>query len=413
VRISKFMLIGVLSLMAAAEPALVKAATASPTEATTPAADQSENRKLLADAQTKLAWELIEHLSKDGAADATVSPASLASAFAILSQGADPAMKTAIANTMGLGETDAVKTLAILAKARAALTADNGDLLQSADRIVFAVDSSPPHRLVRQLDKLGVTHSAEDLSRPEAVAKIDAWVNQVTQGAIPVILGEPLDKASFVVLNALRFKGQWKVPFDPHRTAPMQFQSIDGKNADVAMMHLPKSEHTYRTQENFVGIDLPFSNERFSLVIVTTTDKPARAEDFASVKDWLSGYGFSEHKGDLSLPRFKLSARSDLLPILDALGLDKARHAPKALAHFGQGTELSRVVQRTVFEVDETGAQASAATAIIGRRSVEDFLHMVVDKPFIFALRDHETGLILVAGYVGRPPTSQAERSMP
>jgi serine protease inhibitor len=27
-----------------------------------------------------------------------------------------------------------------------------------------------------------------------------------------------------------------------------------------------------------------------------------------------------------------------------------------------------------------------------------------VDKPFIYALRDKVTGLILVAGYVGQPP---------
>jgi len=32
-----------------------------------------------------------------------------------------------------------------------------------------------------------------------------------------------------------------------------------------------------------------------------------------------------------------------------------------------------------------------------------DLLEMKVDKPFLFALRDGETGLILMSGYVGRP----------
>ena len=32
-----------------------------------------------------------------------------------------------------------------------------------------------------------------------------------------------------------------------------------------------------------------------------------------------------------------------------------------------------------------------------------DLVEMKVDKPFMFALRDSETGLILMSGYVGRP----------
>ena len=39
----------------------------------------------------------------------------------------------------------------------------------------------------------------------------------------------------------------------------------------------------------------------------------------------------------------------------------------------------------------------------------DDAVHMNVDKPFIYALRDHSTGLILVAGYVGHAPKGKAE----
>jgi serine protease inhibitor len=31
-------------------------------------------------------------------------------------------------------------------------------------------------------------------------------------------------------------------------------------------------------------------------------------------------------------------------------------------------------------------------------------LKMIVDKPFVFALRDQKTGLVLFMGYVGTPP---------
>jgi serine protease inhibitor len=38
----------------------------------------------------------------------------------------------------------------------------------------------------------------------------------------------------------------------------------------------------------------------------------------------------------------------------------------------------------------------------------DEAIHMVVDKPFVYALRDKVTGLILVAGYVGQPPKGKA-----
>jgi len=34
----------------------------------------------------------------------------------------------------------------------------------------------------------------------------------------------------------------------------------------------------------------------------------------------------------------------------------------------------------------------------------DDHVRMIVDKPFVFALRDRKTGLILFMGYVGAPP---------
>ncbi len=382
-----------------------------PKERPAPAAETFQGREGLAASQARLAWELIERLSKHDNADSTVSPSSLAFVFAVIGEGADPAMKAAILKALGFGAFEAEKTFDALAKARATLAADNGGLFQSADRLVFAPGSPPAPEVRARLDAQGVAHSEADLSKPEAIAEIDAWVKEVTKGAIPEILGAPLEKASFVALNALHFKGRWKTPFNKQLTAPAPFIGADGKSAEVAMMRLSAAERAFRTDKNFIGVDLPFAGERFSLVVVTTKDKPAPAKDFAQVGDWLSGTGFGPRKGDIALPRFKLSERSEPLAALDALGLAKGRRSPTALEGFGKRTSLSQVVQRAMIEVDEEGAEAAAATAVMATRTLEedDSLHMVVDKPFIFALRDRTSGLILVAGYVGRAPKAKAE----
>jgi serine protease inhibitor len=370
------------------------------------AADQVKGE--LATAQAKLASALIEKLA-NRTAMVTVSPASVASAFGVISLGADPPMKSAIAKALGFAPQRAEDNLAALAAARGKL-ANASDTFQSVNRIVIA-PTSPFNEILRaRLENFGIDYSVADLSNPETAAKIDAWVKEVTQGAIPEILGGPIEDASFVALNALHFKGRWKTRFDRQLTATASFKGVNGIRGDVAMMHLGQAIRAFRQERNqerdFLAVDLPFVDERCSLVVVTTTDRPASAKQFAPVASWLSGSGFSLRSGDLSLPRFSLSAREDLIPVLDTLGLDEARHTDTALQGFAPGAKLSQVMQRTMVEVDEEGAEAAAATSVIMSRSLEadDAIHMVVDKPFVYALRDRATGLILAAGYVGQPP---------
>jgi serpin B len=105
-----------------------------------------------------------------------------------------------------------------------------GDSFRSASRIVFA-PSSPPNRIMQAgFENLGIDYSIADLSDPEVAAKIDAWIKEVTNGAIPEILGGPIAKSSLVALNALHFKSRWKSPFDPALTAPAVFVGVDGKS---------------------------------------------------------------------------------------------------------------------------------------------------------------------------------------
>jgi serine protease inhibitor len=370
------------------------------------AIDQAKSE--LASAQAKLAWALIEKLAmRKGTV--TVSPASLASAFGIISLGADPPMKTAIAKALGFGPQRAEDGIAVLEAVHAKL-GNAGDTFQSANRIVIAPTTPLNESLRARLETFGIDYSVADLSNPDAAAKIDAWVKEVTQGAIPEILGGPIEEASFVALNALHFKGRWKTRFDRQLTVTASFKGVNGNSGDVAMMHLGQAIRAFRQgrdqERDFVAVDLPFADERCSLVVVTTADRPASAKQFAPVADWLSGSGFSLRSGDLALPRFSVSAREDLMAVLDSLGLDKARHANNALQDFAPGARLSQVVQSTAVEVDEDGAAAAAATSVTMSRSLEadDTIHMIVDKPFIYALRDSVTGLILAAGYIGQPP---------
>ena len=118
---------------------------------------------------------------------------------------------------------------------------------------------------------------------------------------------------------------------------------------------------------------------------------------------------FAPRRGDPALPRFKLESESDLLPA-SSTDLAEAAKSPTALSGFGPNAKVEGILQRTKIEVDEEGATAAAATAVVVARAMvaDDALHMTVDKPYLFALRGRQSGLILVSGYVGKAPKGVA-----
>ena len=384
--------------------------TSAPSAPSTPesVAPNKETRAAIATAQAKLAWQLI----KDAApgVDPTISPAGLASVFSVLSDGADAKMKSAIVKAMGFESSDAKLGLAALSAARQNATTADPAVFVSKDLIVFAPTAQPSPIFLAGLGALNVQYYVDDLSKMEAVKKIDGWVNDTTKGAIPEILGQPLEKADLVALNALHFKAKWATTFDPKSTVETPFTSADKKSDKVMMMRLPEAQQSFRQEKDLIAVDLPFAGDRFSLIVVTSTKAPKTAKEFSEAAMWLSGEGFGLHKGDISLPRFSLQASSSLLPTLEKAGLGDGLKSPTALAAFGAGAKLTQVAQRAMIDVDEEGAEAAAATAVIVGRSLEidDAYHMVVDKPFLFALRDRQSGLILVAGYVGHAPKGKA-----
>jgi serine protease inhibitor len=59
------------------------------------------------------------------------------------------------------------------------------------------------------------------------------------------------------------------------------------------------------------------------------------------------------------------------------------------------------------------GQEAAAAAAVASplMLGADDRIHVLVDKPLVYALRDKATGLVLIAGYVGWPPSRDRSSS--
>ncbi|MCC6781070.1 MAG: hypothetical protein IT537_31240 [Hyphomicrobiales bacterium] len=363
----------------------------------------------LGNAQAKLGFRLLGQMSRDGSMpNLTVSPASAAAVLALLDLGANAEMRAALAKTLALdaGEGNAASRLAAVRAGIKAL-ADGGGAFTSANAFVFDRAAAPYPKISTALQDLGVKVDVTRLDDPMTLKEINDWVSARTNGLIPTLVEQMPNAAGLVALNALHFKDRWKEAFDPAATKPAPFRAVGGATTEVAMMHKSDAGLRVRVQGAFAAVELPYGSERFRMVLITGTEKEKllRVGDFAPAADWLAGEGFGYRPAAIALPRLSVSGRADLLGALDALGLASGRTSRGALGGLSPtALVIAQVLQRTELRLDEAGTEAAAATAVTTIRSTaSDLVRITFDRPFLFALRDVESGLVLLAGYVGQP----------
>ena len=123
---------------------------------------------------------------------------------------------------------------------------------------------------------------------------------------------------------------------------------------------------------------------------------------------------FNENQKKISvnvkLPKFKITYSRDLSGDLKRQGMKNM--FTRGVADFSgidggtRGLYVSIVKQDVVIEVNEKGSEAVAATAVAmsGFRSVgikkEEFF---VDQPFLFFIKDKQTGMLLFLGKIVNP----------
>jgi serine protease inhibitor len=378
------------------------------------AAEHSPADRVLA-AQSRLSLQLIQQLANERGAgnNLVVSPASLAAVLSLLDVGADAPMRAALYKTLGFDADHPNAAAADLENLRALVTKlgkgveDKDTILKLANWIVFDPKSEPIDEALRKLRATGARVTQDDLSDPATIKAINDWVSEKTKGLIPSILDQGPKMPGIVALDALYFKGTWLDQFAKSATHTEPFHLLGGTDFDVQMMAKLFARADFHQDGRFVAVDLPYKNSRFSLVVITTNDKPASASEFSGVASWLYGDGFASGRVHLSLPRFTIEDKNEMLDALDALGLKAGRTSPMAFGGLAINLAgISAITQKTYLRVDEEGSEAAATTAVSIERSAMprgDLVEMKIDKPFLFALRDSETGLILMSGYVGRP----------
>jgi serpin B len=246
---------------------------------------------------------------------------------------------------------------------------------------------------------------------PRSLSTINSWVNSKTRGKIERIIDQISADSVLFLINAIYFNGKWKHPFDAEKTKEDSFSAGSGKQKQVKMMR-QRGNFLYTEQAQFQGIDLPYGNGRLSMLLFLPSSASGlqKFQTLLTQKNWQNWIQqFQETEGEIAMPRFKVDYEILLNDSLKSLGMKTAFSSQEANFQ-GMTTEpayISSVKHKAFAEVTEEGTEAAAATStevrIVSMPVPTKTFRMIVNRPFFFAIRDNQSGVILFLGSITDP----------
>jgi serpin B len=240
---------------------------------------------------------------------------------------------------------------------------------------------------------------------------INDWVSETTRERITDLIPPGLvDEATRVVLtNAVYFKGSWQNQFDKHETRDADFTTLDGSVVQVPMMH--QTEYfRYAATSGCTAVALPYSDGMSSMLLLLPDGD---LEEFEQGLDAgrLDSILAAMEGGDVSLamPGFEFTCSFSLRDVLVEMGMTDAFSGSADFSGMTGDRDLliSAVIHKAFVKVDENGTEAAAATAVLmalGCAAPPPVpVEIVLDRPFLFLVRDDITGTILFMGRVADP----------
>lgn len=360
----------------------------------------------------------LDLLGTQPAGNAVLSPLSAATALAMAGTGAAGETAAQIATTLGLkgparfDSVGALQAKMLAAQTKAAAGSPEAPTLALANGLFVQQGFSLRPPFVGGLQThFGATPEAVDFSGDPtaALAAINGWGSAHTNGIIPEMLAELPTETRLVLTNAVYMKAKWQEEFERAETFPGPFHRANGKTASVEFMH-QTGRYKYGAGSGYKAIELPYRASTLSLLVVLPTGRGVAKLERRLREDGLGAIvgGLRPETVKLSLPRFHLRTEVSLVPGLQSLGM---KIPFTEAADFSGITATERLMIGAIehvadIDVDEEGTEAAATTGIaIVPTSAAPVAGVTfkADRPFLFFVRDDETGAVLFAGRLTDP----------
>ncbi|MDN3508558.1 MAG: serpin family protein [Candidatus Neptunochlamydia sp.] len=259
-----------------------------------------------------------------------------------------------------------------------------------------------------------------DFTKPQlAASKIDDWISNNSEGKISRFTDPTtLDKSTkMILLNTFFIKGLWDSPFPTQRSGTSQFKTRSGQYVNCRMMNQKSSLYYFENKDTqIVALPIEGLNSHISFIIFLPKEEHSYLYDFYYSQDESKPKGFLSYLNqfekkdlDLSLPKFIVSQKFDLNDLFRTLDIHSALNTNANFSGIDgkQDLYISQAFHESILSIDEGGVFAAAGSSITfslkAFREPKNPIVMNVNRPFLYAIYDFDTNLLLFLGECQNP----------
>jgi len=244
----------------------------------------------------------------------------------------------------------------------------------------------------------------------EARQTINNWTSNMTNNHIEEILSTDsvTENSKIILVNAMYLKALWTKSFFHHDTTQSPFSLLNGDSVSVPLMH-QINDFRYVEKNGTQALCMRYKDSDFGLVsFLPPVGKFHEFESNLSNKtlDYFAS-DFEYKYLDLYYPKFEIdNSLINLNEMLIEKGMATAfsSNADFSGVDDNMNLQLSQIVQKIYFKIDEEGTEAASGTAItIGETSVKEATRVKFDRPFIVMICHIPTRTVLFMGRVLNP----------
>ena len=241
---------------------------------------------------------------------------------------------------------------------------------------------------------------------------INRWTQEHTKGKIRELFAPgSLDESTRLVLSsAVYFYGKWEHPFQPNQTRLAPFKLGNGSTVETSFMK-QTGRFGYAETPTAQILEMKYAGTGLALdVLLPKPGSSLRDLEGRLTEDHLAGWlaELSDRNVEVLIPKFRVESQFSLREMLSRMGMGRAFTGSADFSGIDgrRDLALSNVLHKALVDVSEEGTEAAAATGsavALVRMVVPEHTVFRADHPYVFLIRDAQSGLVLFAGRLTNP----------